>query len=341
MWPQRWLTPVRGLSQAAASPSPTPTPTSRQPTRPGPRVTATSSRSAGWTEAFSRARSRRPGNRSRWSRAASSGTTPPKSLCRSTWEWMTLARTLRPSSTTATEVSSQEVSMPRVSDILLSRPSPLTLEARGDLLILGEQLAAEAADLRVDPLQVRLVRLAEPRRVDRVRPHDDRVLAVVGVVALPPADHLEAEGLVHLHRVVVRGSDLERDPLCTHVVGGLDQPGEHDPPVASALQIAAHADGGDVGFVVHPPHAAVADDRRVEVGDPVPGRPLGGPVSLNLLAQDDVVCARPRGQLAVVGIARPGRGEDLALDLLDGVDVRLAHQVQGQLLPDLDHLILP
>src|SRR6266516_559748 len=330
MWPQRWLTPVSGFFHAAARPSPTPTPTSRQPTSPGPRVTASRSRSAGWTPACSSARSRRFGRRSRWSRAASSGTTPPNSRCRSTWEWMTLARTRRPSSTTATEVSSQLVSMPRASASFSPSPRPSPRRGEGaPLLSLGEELAAQAANLGVDPLQVGFVGLAKPRRMDRVGPHHDGILAVVRVVALAPADDLEAERLVHLHRVVVRGSHLERHPLGAHVVGGLDEAGEEDPAVTAVLEAAADAYRRHVRLVVHPPHPAVADDRRVEVREPVPDRPLDVP----FVAQDHVVGAGPRGKLAVVSVARPRRGEDLSLDLLDRVHVRLPHRLQRELLP--------
>src|SRR6266513_666871 len=275
MWPQRWLTPVSGFFHATARPSPTPTPTSRQPTSPGPRVTASRSRSAGWTPACSSARSRRFGRRSRWSRAASSGTTPPNSLCRSTWEWMTLARTRRPSSTTATEVSSQLVSMPRASASF--SPSARLSPRQGEgapLLSFRQELAAQAANLGVDPLQVGFVGLTKARRMDRVRPHPDGSLTVVRVVALAPADDLEAERLVHLHRVVVRGPHLERHPLGAHIVGGLDEAREEDPAITLVLEVAADADRRHVRLVVHPPHTAVADDRRVEVRDPVSGRAL-------------------------------------------------------------------
>ena len=47
-------------------------------------------------------------------RAATSGTTPPVLACRSICEAMTLDRISRPSRTTEAEVSSQEVSMPRM-----------------------------------------------------------------------------------------------------------------------------------------------------------------------------------------------------------------------------------
>jgi len=83
-----------------------------------------------------------------------------------------------------------------------------------------------------------------------------------------------------------------------------------DPAVPAVLLVQADADGGDMGLVVHPPHAAVADD-------------------LTVAAQHDVVRRVAAGQLAVVGVARPGRGEDLALDLLDGGYIALPHRFDG------------
>src|SRR6266851_7488815 len=96
------------------------------------------------------------------------------------------------------------------------------LPMNGERTLLGQQVTAQTLDVGVDPVQVCLVRLAKTRRVDGVRPHHDGVLAVVRVVALSPPDDLEAEGLVHLHRVVVAGADLERDPLRATVIRGLD-----------------------------------------------------------------------------------------------------------------------
>src|SRR6266567_2676163 len=268
MCPQRWLTPLTGRDHAVPSPSATPTPTSRQPARPGPRVTAMRPTSSGPAPACSNARSRRWGRRSRWSRAASSGTTPPNSRCRSTCEWMTLASTRRPLSTSATDVSSHDVSMPSVSASLflptrrLAPPSPHG--AGGDLsltaLVLCAQFAPQTSYVRVDTFQVGFVRAPEAGRVDGVGPHHDRVLAVVRVVALAPPDHLEAEGLVHVHRVLVGRAHLERDPLGAHVVRGLDETGEDDAPVTVVVELPANADRRHVGLVVHAPHAAVAHD---------------------------------------------------------------------------------
>src|SRR5665213_305754 len=237
MWPQRWFTPVTGRDQAAARPAATPTPTSRHPARPGPRVTAMSSIPVGFAPAPSRARSRRCGSRSRWSRAASSGTTPPNSAWSSTCEWMTLARTRRPPATTATEVSSQLVSMARVSpkgeDLLL-------------IGVLADKLAAQASHVGFDAFQVGLVGATEAGRMDRVRPHHDRVLAVVRVVALAAPDDLEAEGFVHMHGVLIGSAHLEGHPLRAHVIGRLHETREQDAPVAAMLDVTANADRRDV-----------------------------------------------------------------------------------------------
>src|SRR6266851_8087326 len=247
---------------------------------------------------------------------------------------MTFDTMRRPCSTRATEVSSQLVSMPRVS---ASSFLPTRRAARADLPTpwggeLGQQIPSQTFDVGVDPLQVGLVRAAESWRVDRVGPHHDRVLAVVGVVALAPADHLEAEGLVHLHRVLVGRPHLEGHPLGAHVVGRLDETGEKDASEALMMQLAPDSNCRHVRLVVHPPHPAVADDGRVELGSLVPGGPYYA-----FLAQHDVVRARARGQLAEIGVARPWRGEDLFLDLLHGRDVRLAHELQRQLLANLNH----
>src|SRR5229473_2240731 len=338
MCPHRWLTPVSGRDHDALSPSATPTPTSRQPARPGPRVTAMRPTSSGLAPAFSKARSSSSGRRSRWSRAASSGTTPPKSWCRSTCEWMTFDTTRRPSSTRATEVSSQDVSMPRVSTSLFL---PTRRAARADLptgwggesgIALGQQVPSQAFDLGVDPLQVGLVRAPESGRMDGVGPHHDRVLSVVGVVALATADHLEAESLVHVHRVLVGRAHFEGHPFGAHVVGRLDETGEEDAAEALMMKFAPDTNGRHVRLVVHAPHSAVTDDRGIELGCLVPGGPGDA-----LLAQHDIVRARARCQLTEVSVARPWRGEDLFLDLLHGRDVRLAHELQRQLLANLNH----
>ena len=79
MCPSRWLTPIRGLSQARASALAAITPTSSDPISPGPDVTAISpiSSRGSFTPARRSASSVRGRKASRCLRAANSGTTPP------------------------------------------------------------------------------------------------------------------------------------------------------------------------------------------------------------------------------------------------------------------------
>ena len=106
---------------AAAAAFANDTPTSSEPTSPGPCVTATAPRSAHDARASASARSTTPQmSRMCW-REASSGTTPPHSrwigTCEATtFERIAHGRAASPvSSTTAADVSSHEVSMPRIS----------------------------------------------------------------------------------------------------------------------------------------------------------------------------------------------------------------------------------
>src|SRR5438552_10332328 len=113
--PSMWCTPMSARSPAYARAFAYTTPTSSAPTRPGPAVTATASTAPQLTPASSRARSTTAGRAARCARLASSGTTPPNTLCTSCDRMMRLASSGRPRSptTTAAEVSSHEVSMPR------------------------------------------------------------------------------------------------------------------------------------------------------------------------------------------------------------------------------------
>src|SRR5215470_3099517 len=112
MWPSRWFTPTRGRRRAYAIALAAEQPMRREPTSPGPYVTARPSTSSSPTPAPSRARRTTGISTSRWRREASSGTTPPYGACTSSCEATMLASTLRPPSTTAAAVSSQEVSIP-------------------------------------------------------------------------------------------------------------------------------------------------------------------------------------------------------------------------------------
>ena len=89
-------------------------PTRSAPTRPGPTVTATPSMSPTPTSAATRASASSGVSASTWARAATSGTTPPNRSWRWTWAAIMFVRTLNVSSTIATAVSSQLVSIPSV-----------------------------------------------------------------------------------------------------------------------------------------------------------------------------------------------------------------------------------
>src|SRR5688572_422864 len=109
---------------------------------------------------------------SRWRRDATSGTTPPKRACNAAWDETTFARISPSSVTSAAAVSSQDVSIPKIMWTASSRFGVLS--------------------------------------GDRVAPHDQRVLAVVGVVAAPDAARDKAHRLVQLDRTLVGHADLER-----------------------------------------------------------------------------------------------------------------------------------
>src|SRR3989338_1384496 len=113
-WPNVWCTPMRGLPQDRASARAVIVPTRSEPSSPGPRVTAIRSISLGVHFASFRACSRTGSMHSSCFRAASSGITPASASKAALELEMTLLRTLQPSSTTATDVSSQEVSIPRI-----------------------------------------------------------------------------------------------------------------------------------------------------------------------------------------------------------------------------------
>ena len=103
---------------------------------------------------------------SRWRATRAPGTTPPYGACSSACEATTFDRIAPVVVTTAAAVSSQDVSIPRIS---------------------GSAALSS-----------------------RVAPHDQRVFAVVGVVAAPNAAGDETELLVQRDRVEVRDPDLER-----------------------------------------------------------------------------------------------------------------------------------
>ena len=89
-------------------------PTSSAPSRPGPAVTATPSRSRSSSSRRCSSRSTSGSRFTRCAREASSGTTPPKTPCRSAWDDTRFSTTPPSLSYRATLVSSQLVSMPRI-----------------------------------------------------------------------------------------------------------------------------------------------------------------------------------------------------------------------------------
>src|SRR5262249_27770716 len=147
-------------------------PTSRAPMSPGPCVAATRRTSASAAPELASACSTTGPISSRWRRDATSGTTPPKRAWRSSWELRIEDSTRPPSSSTAAQVSSHDVSSARIT--------------RG-----GERGAASLG-------------------AGRVLPHDQGVLAVVRVVAAPYPGGLKAETLVQPDRSCVRDAHLER-----------------------------------------------------------------------------------------------------------------------------------
>ena len=116
-----WWTGTRGMPRAKAAARDHVTPTSSAPIRPGAAATAMAPRSPRPTPASPSAASTTGSIRLRWSRAASSGTTPPYTRCTS-WEWMTSPRIAPRASRTAAEVSSQVVSIPRIGRVTAPRP---------------------------------------------------------------------------------------------------------------------------------------------------------------------------------------------------------------------------
>src|SRR4030043_86394 len=90
-------------------------PTSRDPIRPGPWHTATPDSSSSLTSTVFNASSTTGHIISMCRRDASSGTMPPYFLCISVWLEIILEIIFVPFSTTDADVSSQDVSIPRIS----------------------------------------------------------------------------------------------------------------------------------------------------------------------------------------------------------------------------------
>src|SRR5690606_27790990 len=194
MWPSMWLTPMRGSRRAKARALAAEMPTKRDPTSPGPWVTATASTSARVTPACRRAWSMTGKISSTWRREAISGTTPPNRWWSSIWDAITLERMRLPPSTTAAAVSSQLVSMPRIK----SSPNASQVLPHDDRILVVVPVIA-LADAGADEAQVLIQPLGDhvghphfqghaPRRAGAAQvrrglqqPAADAPLAVVGM----------------------------------------------------------------------------------------------------------------------------------------------------------------
>src|SRR5438067_1626283 len=169
---------------------------------------------------------------SRWRREATSGTTPPKRACSSAWEETTFARIWPSCVTTAAAVSSQEVSSARIivrtSHIEGLTPDVAVRDVSRTRTRRQSSPRAFRATSGVRPRtwpkkpRSRVVRLA-----DRVLPHDQRVLTVVGVVAAPDAAGLEAQPLVQGDGTDIRDPHLEGVAASTPAGGYLEEPLHH------------------------------------------------------------------------------------------------------------------
>src|SRR6266581_1661630 len=271
MCPSRWLTPMRGAPVARAMALAPARPTRRAPTRPGPTVTAMPSRAGNRRPARARASSTSGDSTSTCAREASSGTTPPNRPCMSIWLATRLTSTSVPSSTIATAVSSQEVSIPRTFN---GRAPSLRVLGRA-----GHDLVQELLVLR---------------RVHVVHPHDQGVLAGLLVVVLAHPDGPEPEPPVQPLGAPVRHPDLQRHGAGPHLDGRLDQLVEQPGPDLAAMVLGVDGDGGHVGLVAVADHASVADHVATDPGHQV--GPVGG---FRHLGQEQAGAPRARVHLAL------------------------------------------
>src|SRR5215472_15243175 len=228
MWPSRWFTPTSGVPWAHASALAAEQPTRSEPTRPGPWVTAMPSRSRRPIPASARARRMMGTITSRWRRDANSGTTPPYGACTSSCEATTLESTLRPPSSTAAAVSSQDVSMPRT--ITVRPPSPRELRH-------GHEPHAAGFPAR------HVLAQEPPRQGMTVSDHDD-----LAALLRPPRHLVPAHAVACLARHVIHG-DLAApgaEPLRLGLVVGhgeiARQPvHQEEPPSRHHVEHGAHA----------------------------------------------------------------------------------------------------
>src|SRR6185503_4267784 len=147
-------------------------------------------------------------------------------------------------------------------------------------------------------------------RGERVRGHDQGVLAIVGVVARADADRPEAVFLVEPAGGHVRQADLERRLARAALDGAIQEPQEQ--PLADATAAPARIDGErrDVRLVDHDPQPAEADDLSSGTGHEIAREPVAE-------------------QLVPVGVIRPGHQEARSLDDVHRAEVVDRHRLDA------------
>src|SRR6185312_1387741 len=273
-WPWRWSTAANGSSRAAAMALAVAKPTNSAPTRPGPRVAPISSTSSSVWPASRSACSTTRLTSSRWWREAISGTTPPKR----SWtpcEEIALERTVpRAGSRTAAQVSSQLLSSARIAPA-------------GAGSLIGHPLLDVSYEARVGHVVERA------RQRGGRAPHDERVLAVVLVVAPAQAGGTEALAFVEVDRAEVGAAYLQREARVLLADARVEL-GEQRRGHSAAAVIGVDGDVHDV------PHGLVARADQVTGESPAADR-----------GEAD---ARGLGELQHEHRQRPRRRERAALD---------------------------
>src|SRR5690606_26236285 len=282
MCPAMWCTPMSGNPADSANALAATTPTRSEPTSPGPWVTATADRSPSPIPARSSASSTMRVIVSTCLRDATSGTTPPNRSWMSIWLETTFDSTSVPSRTTAAAVSSQLVSMARMQPFFTRASSFLSVRSC-------------------------CRRHAASRQI---RPHDQRVFSVVGVIAAPDAFHAESEFFVKPLRRHVGYADFQGHPL--HAPAGRESDQFREQPLAElpAAVRPPEPDVGHVGFVHDRPQPAVADD-------------------VALPQHHEIMGELVVHQLVVEGIPRRLHGQACLFNVDDRVDVLQSHPAEA------------
>jgi hypothetical protein len=185
--------------------------------------------------------------------AATSGTMPPDAQCSATWLATTFAGCGgRLDEAIAGLVAGRLDARTRARRDRVIRAS---VRRRSSGTSSGSIGAPRAAPEARQPL-------AHAGDVERVRGHDQRVLAVVRVVARADADRPEAVLLVQAPRGHVRQADLERRLAGARARRAIEQAEQHPLADPAAAPARVDGEGRDVRLVDHDPQPGEADDRR-------------------------------------------------------------------------------